>query len=283
MARKFLKNKGFSLIEISIVLVVLGIMLYSGLSLVSAQTDVANIRSTQTKLEKIQTALDLFVATQNRLPCPANGKTLNTAAAFGIEHATVSTSGNGYTCSDPGSDSAGFLTNTTAGARTYTGVVPTRTLNLPDSYMFDAWGRRLTYVVSKYCTAPSGVAAAATSGWAVDATDYYKGVCDSDITVTATSNGVAITGTEDIVNYKAYKAAYIVISHGKNGEGAWSRAGVRVASGNNGTKEYINAEATSTATAIFNDGAINDGDVVAKKFDDIVIWQTPGQIRAAAQ
>src|SRR6478735_1969862 len=83
MAPNMRGNKGFTLIELSIVLVVVGIMLYMGLSVGSIQLEAAKVKQTKDKLDKIEKAVQLYYETNGRLPCPANGTLAVTDASFG--------------------------------------------------------------------------------------------------------------------------------------------------------------------------------------------------------
>lgn len=69
-----LKANGFSLVEMAIVLVILGLLLGGVLALVGPQRDVQMVRETETEIQSIQDAL-ISVAIQSptgSLPCPDN-------------------------------------------------------------------------------------------------------------------------------------------------------------------------------------------------------------------
>lgn len=66
-----LRIKGFTLVEMAIVLVILGLVLATLFAPLSAQRDIKNITGTQTSLSQIKEALYGFAILNSRLPCPA--------------------------------------------------------------------------------------------------------------------------------------------------------------------------------------------------------------------
>ena len=65
-----MKNKGFTLIEVAIVLVIVGFLLSTVLGGLSAQREVAKIKEDQVGLKQIKSSLLSFVAVNGYLPCP---------------------------------------------------------------------------------------------------------------------------------------------------------------------------------------------------------------------
>ncbi|QLI80991.1 type II secretion system protein [Chitinibacter fontanus] len=136
------KQQGFSLAEMAIVLVIIGILLASGLGALSGQ--LATQRSVETKqmLERANEALLGFALANNHLPCPADPALANTDATAGQEERQPAGDANAYRC-----------------VRSY-GDLPWRDLGLPE---LDAWGRRLKYAVA---TNPTGGTASYTGDFA---------------------------------------------------------------------------------------------------------------------
>lgn len=66
------QQRGFSLIEMAIVMVVLGALLGGLLIPLAAQRDLNNRKTTETQLDEIRQALLGFVQLNQRLPCPTN-------------------------------------------------------------------------------------------------------------------------------------------------------------------------------------------------------------------
>lgn len=142
MLNGFRKQQGFTLAEMAIVLVIIGILLASGLGALSGQ--LATQRSVETKrmLERANEALLGFALANNHLPCPADPALANTDATAGQEERQAAGNANAYRC-----------------VRSY-GDLPWRDLGLPE---LDAWGRRLKYAVA---TNPTGGTASYTGDFA---------------------------------------------------------------------------------------------------------------------
>lgn len=119
-------TKGYSLVELTIVLVVVS-LLTSGLLLgISAQRNAADNSDARRQLENIREALIGYAMANGRLPCPAPANLPNSDANAGI--------------------AATPPCETTA----QHGVLPWVTLGLPE---VDPWGNRFTYSASSTFTA----------------------------------------------------------------------------------------------------------------------------------
>lgn len=119
-------QSGFALVEIAIAMVILGLLLGTGLTLVRSQTEQTKIRETQKLLEDAKEALIGYAATQTppHLPCP--DKTTEAGAGTrndGLEDFTLAT---GVCVSNEGN-------------------LPWATLGVGDA---DGWGHRLHYSVT---------------------------------------------------------------------------------------------------------------------------------------
>lgn len=125
------------------------------------------------------------------------------------------------------------------------GVMPWATLGLPE---LDAWGRRFTYRI--------------TPAFADDPT----GGMQASFLLTDNGN-ITITSAGGAVNI-ANNVVLAVLSHGKNGAGAYLPSGTRLAVGTG--DELENADA--------------DGTFVSKvpdlSFDDLVAWLSPNVLKS---
>src|ERR1035437_9255557 len=75
--------RGFTLVELSIVLIIVGLLLSSLMSPMSAQIDQRNYNETQQQINEIREALIGFAVTNGRLPRPA------TSLADGAENPAI--------------------------------------------------------------------------------------------------------------------------------------------------------------------------------------------------
>ena len=242
---------GFTLLEMSIVLVIISIVSIGLVEIFAASIQKAQLKQTVAKMESIQKTLYEYRLAFNRLPCPADATIAINVVNFGIEAA------NPGSCTG-GIPAANFLQSpggTAQDARE--GMVPTKTLGLPDDYAFDGWGRRFMYAVSKDITQNGAFAAIPAS--------------DSATRMTIMSaQGVS----------KSTQAVEVLVSFGQNGHGAYPRNGgtVRVNAGLSNTDEQNNCDCTIISNVITPTGL--DGVFVQKDlsngFDDIVYFSVRG-------
>ena len=126
MRHSLIQSRGFSLIEMAIVLLIMGVILGSGMSLVASQVEQQQLRDTQKILEEAKEALLGYAANQTppHLPCPdKNGGAGAGTANDGLEDVTAAT---GQCVAQSGN-------------------LPWATLALAQ---VDAWGNRLHYSVN---------------------------------------------------------------------------------------------------------------------------------------
>lgn len=190
-------RRGFTLMELSIVLLVLSLIAGSVMTIITQNVRVAKQRELQEKLTRIQDALLLYRKKNNRLPCPADVTQAMSAANFGVEGATPAD------C-DAGTPAANFTNGVES---IYGGGLPVKTLNLSLQDAFDPWGNHFFYAVDKLITASGS----------------------PFITYPITHTTIGNMAVLD-VNYSAItqRALYVVLSHGENGHGAYGQNGVRI-------------------------------------------------------
>ncbi len=137
-------QRGFSLVEIAVVLVVVGFALGAGIAILNVKVAQAKIDTTKVRVEAVRVALLAFTSQNFRLPCPAAPGLVQGAAGFNVEQRTVT--GVITTCLNTNG-----ITNNIGGAGPLLGVsrgtVPCTTLGLTEDLCYDGWGTRLTYFV----------------------------------------------------------------------------------------------------------------------------------------
>jgi prepilin-type N-terminal cleavage/methylation domain-containing protein len=138
----------------------------------------------------------------------------------------------------PGTDCAGVASGAAEG------VIPWATLGVPET---DAWGRRFTYRVT-----------------AEFANDPPVGGMQSTFTLTDNGNATVTNGAANI----ATSIAAVMVSHGKNGAGAYLSDGTRMALGVGDEGE--NSDADNTFVSRTN----------APDFDDLVGWISPNVVKS---
>jgi len=205
---------GFSLLELSVVIVILSFLLIAILPQASLMQDRQRNEQLLEQLHTIEAALINYRKKNVRLPCPANGALAQTAADYGIEGAPVGGCTSGSPAANFGPDSY-----------TVGGVLPTKTLGLPD--MLDPWGRRFSYHVDQRATQTSAFARYRIG-------NPYIG----EITVFNSGGGE-----------RTDRAVVVVISHGKNGHGAYMPSGVRRNANITNTEELTNCHCNSAGVS----------------------------------
>lgn len=219
------RSLGFTLAEMAIVLLVVGLLLTSVLSTVSTQLDARNIRDTQSRLDQIKDALVGFAQANGRLPCPADGTIATGAANAGLEQVTV-TPPQDYACTNANSF----------------GAVPWATLGVSET---DVWGRRFSYKVSPEF---SDSIVQTTNTWGCGATIPVPTPTQSSFALCA--QGTLRVTTRTAGNKTGTNVAnvpVVVISHGRNGYGAYTPGGTSfTAPPATNFDERANATAAST-------------------------------------
>ncbi len=256
--------RGFTLVEIAVVLVILG-LLFTLLAGVATSLIAQQKRElTRSRLAGVEAALTLFVSQNQRLPCPADGTLVASAPNAGVELWA-----------------AGACTTTQAN-----GVVPWRALGLAEQDITDGWANRMTYRVAPPLVALNamnftncdpggggGLVAGACNGGCTSAS--FPGSCTPPQAVTATKGltikNLAGATVMDPTVSPSTGAAYVVVSHGENGAGAYSSEGILQAGNGSGG---IGEEAKNFANLALGAGSYYVDDFAAYSppyFDDFVL------------
>lgn len=268
---------GFSLIELSVVLVIVSIVAVMGLELTANYMNRTAYKVTAERLDTIDRALVAYRRVNNKLPCPAPEGVTATSACYGKE---LNGSGGAGTCNDI----AGTCTasSTTSGTIVY-GVVPVRDLGLPTSAMYDGYGQRFYYVVTRDLTYTS------TFNATFDAISVRSGKLDD-----------ACTGGSALCQDRG-NASYFLFSTGVDKRGSRSSTGnvsrlcqdtsspadVQLTDGMIDTMNcrlgaalnFVKNGSTPIAVAdhVYYDSRYNMG-TTDNHFDDLVKWRSKGSL-----
>lgn len=195
MIKDMKSEKGFTLIEIAIVLVIGGIITSMLFGLVTSALNGARLRENNARFQFIQEEINRYAINRGRFPCPARLNVAVNTANFGIEIFED--------CSTNGAVAGTFRVDgrnvpTTAGVdRVRIGGVPTRSLNLPDEYAFDVYGSRFRYAVTEQMAST---------------TPHENDIGAIFVRDLAGANVLPVAGS----------AAYVLVSHGPNQSGGFS-------------------------------------------------------------
>lgn len=143
-------EKGFSLVEMAIVLAIVALLLAGLLPTISGQIEQQRRTETRKQLEEIRAALIGYAASQATpsLPCPAKPTLVSGAAGAGVADCTI--------------------------GPIRTGVLPWVTLGTSET---DAWGRRFTYTVAKSATGDFATSFTLTSTGNLNVYSISTGSC----------------------------------------------------------------------------------------------------------
>ncbi len=293
---------GFTLAELAIALVIIGLLLASAMIPLSTQVELRSISETRRTLDQIKDAMIGFAQANGRLPCPARGQT----ATGTIDAATWA----------PAQFAAGAEQYDTTNMRCYTvlGVVPWSTLGVPET---DAWGRRISYRVS-----PAFADDASLTTWQSLLSDYVMGTdlgqtntnprspanqspsCELTTAPSQSSFALCTLGDIAVLTRSASDHATVTplgmglpavfVSHGKNGSGAFQANGIQLAAGagadesaNSGgattslptggylSYAYYSRDSTQSAT-----GCSDTAGTLFCEFDDMMAWISPSTLIA---
>ena len=252
---------GFTLLEMAMVLAIIGLIMVTILSMTKTLSSSSKISATQSKEALIKAALINFIATNNRLPCPADptattstAGTLSTpAGTFGTETVTAATPKG---CAMP------LNTNV------YAGVVPWVTLGLTQDAATDGYNQYFTYLVAS--TGIQTVSASLVNS-GIPSISGLKGAISiyaSSTTLTAPTNNCTPTGST--ATYNPCSVVVALISHGADGYGAYTNGGPAPAF----AFADENQNALHTNQIVMHDFAMN----ATNPFDDIILSMTASDL-----
>jgi prepilin-type N-terminal cleavage/methylation domain-containing protein len=222
-------KQGFTLLEMAVVIVIIGLAMAMLIPTTRGMRDAENRTLVQKKLDALDTAMANFVAANRRLPCPANGTIASNAANAGVESPFPATG----TCN---------------AASQIFGVVPWVTLGLTEEEATDPWLGRMTYRVDPALTQiaprlmdmsncdPSSVAGGVGAGNScktpippcggnAGCTSPSEFLLNKGLDVWDGLNGNAGWAARQNNRSNGTGAAYVIISHGPTGSGAYNKNG----------------------------------------------------------
>ena len=235
-------SRGFTLAEIAIVLIIVGLLLGGLFVPLATQTDIRYRSDTDKALTDIREALIGYAIANGRLPCPALATTATGTVGAGLE-ATNGGAGAALACTN------------------VAGVLPWATLGVNET---DAWGNRYSYRVTlEFARGATGQTVFA-GGCGPSSPPQFAAfaLCSQgDMTVLSTVGGSSVSSF----------IPAIVISHGKNGNGAYNDQGAQSAVGADADEQDNQLTAGGTSTA--NTNSVSK--TPTPTYDDIMIWVSP--------
>ena len=264
------RARGFSLVEMALVLLIVGLLAAVFLPATNTLLDNNRRKETRAKLEALEQAMVRFVLANRRLPCPADGDLPPGNANQGLELAA------GGACT------ALALTN---------GVVPWRSLGVSQTDAMDAWNTMVSYrvwggaAVAGSLTLADGMNMQAldpTNPGAVNTWLSTRGLRACNAAVCAVGSAAELASKAN-----GNGVAYFLISHGPNRFGGFSADGNYLGTSVGappGPLENINRSTVPLRSAPPNDFYV-DADFAenpAAYYDDLVLRPTILSVAMAA-
>lgn len=256
---KTCSRKAYSLIELSIVILIISILITGALSISVSNVNNAKVKVTNDRIREIYKAIGNFLLSNRRLPCPASLKKVKTVDSdYGSEV------GGGSGCVGSGV----YVSSANGATSLVYGMVPVRALGLTDDMAEDAFESKIAYVVDKDFTNFLQTVPDFSGSHPTFATAPYT----STITINEEPAGVVQAATND--------AVMVLISYGANKLGAFnanSSAQNQTSSDAAEQYNYPSSFDDSGNTAVFNKVFFSSSGN-SDSFDDIVFFKRRNDI-----
>jgi prepilin-type N-terminal cleavage/methylation domain-containing protein len=254
-------SRGFTLVEMAVVLVIIGFILSAGLKVASSVLSSSASSSTISNMNVIKQSLVSYLRSNGKLPCPDSSPNIPT----GISSATTT-----GTCSSP----SGY------------GVVPWVTLGLSRDIALDGFGNFINYRVSNKdgSQIPPGYPGIASAYNAQQ--NWTDKTAANSFTILNIQNKQSPNGNKTIeiqgrdettgaVYPITYNAIVVLFSHGKNGYGAKTVKGTTIDSSHAGGDETMN---NTNLTTFIVRNAVDSSSAPGGAFDDVITYMTPNDL-----
>lgn len=244
-------QRGFTLIEIAVVLVIVGILIGSFIGTFADRIETTRRDNTKKQIEDIKLAILGFASAKGRLPCPAATTSVGQEQPLG-----------GGACA------------------LQHGFVPAATMGLNgavnrDGLLIDSWGNPIRYSVTASDTnafTKSGLGGIKDTGMAALTPDLV--ICSGD----STSGTDCVGGPSKLAD----NATFVILSLGKDGNEFVTNLVPNTDEGENSSEAVVMANAagenlayTVAANRVFVSKSYSDIDSAAGRFDDLIIWVSP--------
>ena len=256
-------ERGFSLVEMAIATLLIAIFLTLGLGALNVQQENAGATTTQRNQDTIKDALVNYLRTNKHLPCPSDFQDLepsSTKLAGEERRTTTSVAG----VPDKTTDCDARLVGTGPYLSSF-GILPYRALGMTRDAALDGWGNYFSYHVSFIATATSP-----------NSNDWTR---SRAFLSTGNTGVLTIKESATSANSLTTTAVVVVLSHGRNGLGAYTTKGTRfvlpdqmVGTLSVTADEYENATNTTSDVTYVRRTRTDNESATGGSFDDYVVY-----------
>ncbi len=250
--------KAFTLLELSVVIVVISILVTGALSISISNVNNNKTKITNDRIKEIYKAMGRFLLANKRLPCPASILKIKiTDSTYGAEVNTGAFCGTGASSAA----NTGVYAGTSNGSNLAYGMVPAATLGLPSEMAEDGFGTRFAYIIHKdstvVCASPANFSnnTFCTSG---PENTYANQASNTIIVNEKPSASVTLTPTS------SNPAIFAIVSYGANKFGGFNSSSTTQNTRSSDADEYENDAGLQSS---FNNAA----NVNSAAFDNVLI------------
>lgn len=243
---------GYTLIELVLVLAIVGIFLSSGLRALHIYNQHQAYKHDKLAMASITTALRGFLSSHGRYPCPSQLDLNRNDTSYGLETDCTDTSQAIGDCSNGLCIEESVRTVPALGTtvRIRRGAVPFRALNIFEEDSYDGYGNKISYAVTE--------------------------ILADDTTFNAIHGGVSVVDEAGNTAVSPPSTAhFVVLSHGKDGKGAYTHAGVEVAPCTGTDLDVENCNTTADSDAVYL-STLKSYDETTR-YDDTLTYRTASE------
>lgn len=255
--KKNRQKKAFTLIELSIVIVIVSILITGALSVSVNAVNNAKTKITKERIAEIYKALGNYVLVNKKLPCPAPITDTKSGTA------TYGTASNTLLCTTTG------VVQSFTSANLVRGMVPVKTLGLPLDMAEDGFGDKFEYVVDKNYTVASN-ATTPSNGAGDFGTSSTANIIVYDKPGSAPIALTSFSGTAVANNNTA--AVLVILSLGSNKSGAYGVDSTVRNARSVDSDELVNTPSTTSESSYVNGFYSSSGN--SDSFDDVVFFKS---------
>ncbi len=254
-------GRGFSLVELAVVMTIVAFLLGGLIYTMSAQIEQRNFEETRRRLDLARELILAFAITNGRLPCPARSAATAvpvTVAGDEVRNAAFDCIGDAVT---------DYYGGTNAGVTL--GLLPARSIGYqqvdPNGFAVDAWGNRLRYAVANLITNCSGTSTLPHFVHSVNLRANGISCQPNDLLICRSATGITATTCGGAANQIMSQSLVVAIIYSTGKNGALAAGGIDEAANLNGDRVFVFHPPTPA-------GAANG------EFDDQFTWITVGEL-----